>query len=106
MATPTLEDELTRGQAQWLTLVKFDPGAREFTVGLTHDPESTATQRVAYFVEVQSVTDAWIDRDGSSMEGLLGAHEQKTSSGIRYTLVTDQREITFEAGQRARVADV
>jgi hypothetical protein len=103
MTTPTFEDEVTRGQAQWLTSVKYDPGTREFIVGLTHDPESAATQRVVYFAEVQSVSDSWIDRDFGCMEGLLGVHEKETNSGIRYTLVTDQREIALVAGKRARI---
>jgi len=106
MTTPTFEDEVTRGQAQWLTSVKYDPAAREFIVGLTHDPESAATQLVVYFAEVTLVTDSWVDRDDNCIESLIGAHEEETSSGIRYTLVTQQREITFEAGQRARVSDV
>ena len=106
MSTPTFEDDATRGQAQWLTSVKYDPAARELVVGLTHDPERSETQRVLHVAEVSSVADLWIDRDDNCMETLIGAYEQKTNSCIRYTLVTDQREIVFEAGKSASIHDI
>lgn len=106
MHAPSFEDEVTRGQAQWLTSAKYDPSAKEFVVGLTHDPERSEIQRVLHFSEVQVVRDFWTDREDNCMEGLIGAHEQRTNSGLRYTLVTDQREITFEAGKRVRIYDV
>ena len=73
---------------------------------MTHDPECSATQRIVRFADVPAVADSWIDRDDNCMESLIGAHERETTSGIRYSLVTDQREITFEAGKRAVIYDV
>jgi hypothetical protein len=104
--TPSFEDAVTQGRAQWLTLVKHDPIAKEFVVELTHDPERSVTQRIVRFAGVPSVEDSWIDRDDNCVETLIGAHEDQTSSGIRYVLVTDQREITFEAREKATIYDV
>jgi hypothetical protein len=47
-----------------------------------------------------------MDREDHCIEGLIGTHECETSSGIRYTLVTDQREITLDTAKRAQIYDV
>lgn len=97
---------MTQGWAQWLTLVKHDPTSKEFVVELTHDPEPSVTQRVVRFAGVASVENCWIHHEDDCMETLIGAHEEETSSGMRYVLVTDQREITFDASKKAAIYDV
>ena len=100
LTAPALEDVITRGQARWLTSVKYELAAKELVAGLTHNPElSSDTQRVVRFSGVHPFADPWHDRDDNSMEALLGASAHATSSGIRYTLQTDQREITFDAAK-------
>jgi hypothetical protein len=104
--TPTFEDTVTQNRAQWLTLVRHDPIAKEFVVELTDDPERSVTQRIVRFAGVPSVEDSWVDRDDDCIETLIGAHEDEISSGIRYVLVTDQREITVVAGMKATIYNV
>jgi hypothetical protein len=104
--TPSFEDAVTHGLAQWLTFVKHDHITRDLVVELTHDPGSLATQRIIRFADVTTVEDCWIDRDDGCMETLMGAHENETGSDFRYTLVTDQREITFKTGKRGMIYDI
>ena len=105
MTAPDFEEAVTRGKAQWFTSFKHDSASEELIIGLTHDPEHSATQRVLEFHEVRDMEQHWMDRDDECMEALISA-EQEGDSVFRYLLVTDQREIEFRAGSRALIYDV
>ena len=106
MNTPRFEDAATQGCAQWLTLVNYDASTKEYVVELTHDPQHSVTQRVIRFAGVPSIEESWIDRDDDCMETLIAAHEDETGIGVRYVIVTDQREITFDAVNKATIYDI
>jgi hypothetical protein len=100
------EDAVTAGKAHWITSFTYDAVAGRLVVGLTHDPECSQTERVLEFDEVANISHRWTDRDDECMEGLLGAHEEESGPIIRYTLVTDQREIEVRATTRGSIYDV
>lgn len=100
MAEEDFENALTRGKAQYFTKMP-EAGGGTIEFGLTSDPETGVTQQVLTFRGVTRFSSHWTDRDESSNEGLMGAHEKIVSGGFQYCLVTDQREIEIVAEQRA-----
>lgn len=106
MSAEDFEMRLTKGRAQWLLSAVHYTAGESFVAELTHDPERSQAQRVIYFRGVSLIADDWTDRDDQSMETLLGAHEEMLGHKVNYRLVTDQREITINATERAQVLDV
>lgn len=89
----SFEDRITLGLAQWITLFKTEDAVESLRIGLTHNPEDSATERSIYFTAVTKVVSEWYDRDDGCMETIIGAHEGIDAEQLRYTLHTDQREL-------------
>ncbi|MDB6172273.1 MAG: hypothetical protein JWL59_1584 [Chthoniobacteraceae bacterium] len=106
MRAPDFEQRVTRGLAHWVISVNHDPVTQKLAVELTHAPGGSKTQRVLEFADVSLLKNTWIAREEDCQEGLIGAHEEVISSGIRYAFVTDQREITFEIRTQLRIYEM
>lgn len=105
MISRDYESAVTTGKAHWFTYFAHDPAGQKLVVGLTRDPETSETDRVLEFCKVKSIHEDWIDHDEQSIEGLLGASEEKCGPDFRYLLVTDQREIEIVAGTQGSIYD-
>lgn len=95
----SFEDRITLGLAQWITLVETDEAAQSLRIGLTHNPEDSATERSLYFTAVTKVVSEWHDPEEGCMETIIGAHEDKYGQQLQYLLHTDQRELLICADQ-------
>ena len=106
MNLTSFEERVTLGYARYITSFHHDTANGSLLVGITKDTERFATDRLLRFNGVDEIQNEWIDRDDERMEGLIGVHEDKDSAWIRYTLVTEQREISFYAQKEADILDV
>jgi hypothetical protein len=68
---------------------------------MTQDFEMSIVRGKAHWIT--SLESQWTDRNHSTIEGLLGAHEEELAGVTRYLLVTDQREIRLDSRRTAVV---
>lgn len=99
------EDRITRGLAQWITFVEVDEAAETVRIGLTHNPEIGATEKLITFAEVTKVDSDWFERDDDCMESVIGAHEDQIGEQMRYMFHSEQRELWIWARQIATIVE-
>ncbi len=100
----TFEAGVTLGRAQWITSIEADEAMKRLWIGLTHHPESHATERRIEFHGVTKVVSEWSERDDGCMESILGANEDHDGQQLRYMLVTEQRALTIWASEPATIS--
>ena len=89
----SFEDRITLGLVQWITLVEANDSAESLRIGLTHNPEKSATEKSLYFTGVTQVVSEWEDRNDECMESIIAAHEEKDGEQRRYLFHTEQRRL-------------
>lgn len=99
----SFEDRVTLGLAQWITFVEINESAESLRIGLTHNPEDSATEKSIYFTGVTRVVSNWVDRDDGCLESIIGAHEECEGDQLRYTIHTEQRELCIWARHTAAI---
>lgn len=97
------EQSITRGKAHWIASVVHEPASSRLVVSFSDNVDSLRPTRAIEFFDIRQLESQWTDRREGWLEGLLGAHEEELADGIRYLLVTDQREIRVIVGRRAVV---
>lgn len=102
--TQDFEQSIVRDRAHWITSFVYDSTSSKLVIALTDDPESSKPTRIVVFADVAELASEWTDRDGTCMEGLLGAHEKDVAGLVRYLLVTDQREIEVLSRKKVEIS--
>lgn len=104
--TPSFEDRVTLGLAQWITLIETNGATGTLRIGLTHQPQNPETERCITFTGVTNVQSEWFGRDDECMESLLGIHEDHDENQLRYMFHTEQRELWIWATKSATITEV
>jgi hypothetical protein len=97
------EQSITRGKAHWIASVVHEPASSRLVILFSDNEDSSTPTRAVEFFDIRQLESRWTDQREGWLEGLLGAHEEELADGIRYRLVTDQREIGMIAGRKAVV---
>lgn len=95
MRSDSLEARITRGNASYLSHIKYDAEHRSLKLHFVVGPGSDVIDRILIFRSIQNYSEQFHDEGEYIIEGLIGLTEELLGDWREYCVHTDIREITF-----------